>query len=298
MPNCGYFVQNDILFNGRATIQNGQFTATFILPKDLGFSGGVGKILMYAENNQLDATGAFSRISVTGISAGLQNDGVGPEIELSINDDFFLQGAIVNNTPTVIVKLDDPSGINTAASGIGHELTATLRNSQGRESTHVLNEFFTTELDNFKSGEARYTFERLIEDDYELQVRAWDIFNNPSEQIIRFTVTNSDELVIRNVYNYPNPMHTTTSFIIEHNQPAIPMNILVRIFTLSGKPVHVIRENDFITSSPFIRLEWNGRDSDGDRLATGTYLYHVKIQAETPHGQSTKERIEKLVIIN
>lgn len=298
MPNCGYFVQNDILFNGRATVANGQFTATFILPKDLGFSGGLAKILLYAENGEMDATGAFSRISVTGISSGLQNDGVGPEIDLAMNDELFLQGAIVNNRPTVIVKLSDPSGINTAASGIGHELTATLSYPDGTETTTVLNEFLTTELDNFKAGEARYTFDRLEEGDYQMKVRAWDIFNNPSEQNLIFTVTNSDELVLRNVYNYPNPMHSKTQFVFEHNQPLQPLNILIRIFTLSGRPVHHIRYENFTTSSPFIQIEWDGRDQDGDKLATGTYLYHVKIDAETIKGKSSKERIEKLVIIN
>ena len=298
MPDCGYYLQNDILFNGRATVSNGTFSASFILPKDLGFTGGVGKILLYASEEGMDATGAFSRISVTGINGSFQNDGSGPSIELTINDENFIQGAIVNNTPNLIVKVDDSSGINTAASGIGHELTARLKKVGETEKTFVLNEYFTTDLDNFRKGEARYEFESLDDGDYELSVRAWDIFNNPSEQSVQFTVTNSDELVIRNVYNYPNPMHSKTKFVIEHNQPGIPMSVLIRVYTLSGKPVYHISEPDFVTNSPFITIDWDGKDRDGDKLATGTYLYHVRIKVDTPLGKKTKERIEKIVIIN
>ena len=298
MPDCGYYLQNDILFNGRATVLNGTFSASFILPKDLGFTGGVGKILLYASEENTDATGAFSRISVTGINGSFQNDGSGPSIELTVNDENFVQGAIVNNTPNLIVKVDDPSGINTAASGIGHELTARLKKVGETEKTFVLNEYFTTDLDNFRKGEARYEFESLDDGDYELSVRAWDIFNNPSEQSVQFTVTNSDDLVIRNVYNYPNPMHSKTKFVIEHNQPGTPMSVLIRVFTLSGKPVYHISEPDYVTNSPFIMIDWDGKDKDGDKLATGTYLYHVRIKVDTPLGKKTKERIEKIVIIN
>lgn len=298
MPNCVYYAQNDILFNGRAKVSNGQFSAKFILPKDVGFTGGLAKILLYANNEIEDATGAFSRISVTGINSNASNDGIGPEMEVYLNDETFMQGVIVNSTPKLIVKIEDPSGINSAASGVGHEIIAKIKRQGDNEQTIVLNEFFTTEIDNYKKGEIKYDFEELLAGEYELSVRAWDIFNNPSEQSIRFTITNSNELVIKNVYNYPNPFNTKTKFVLEHNQPNNPLSVLIRVFTLTGRPVLQISEPSILTNSPFITIDWDGRDKDGDKLATGTYLYHIRVKAETLAGKQSKEIIEKLVIIN
>lgn len=298
MPNCVYYSQNDILFNGRATVSNGQFSATFILPKDVGFTGGLAKILLYANNENEDATGAFNQITVTGINANASNDGVGPQMEVFMNDETFMQGVIVNSTPKLIVKIEDPSGINSAASGVGHEIIAKIKRQGDTEQTVVLNEFFTTDIDNYKKGEIKYTFNELLAGEYELTVRAWDIFNNPSEQSIRFTVTNSDELVIKNVYNYPNPFNTKTKFVIEHNQPNNPISVSIRIFTLTGRPILQLNEPLILTNSPFITIDWDGRDKDGDKLATGTYLYHLRVKAETLAGKQSKEIIEKLVIIN
>ncbi len=296
-PNCGYFLQNDVLFNGRATVANGQFEVKFMLPRNVGINSGFSQLLLYATDQSVDATGAYSRLQVSGINTSLVNDGAGPEVDVFLNDDSFVRGSIVNQSPVLVVRVSDEVGINTAASGIGQELVATTRNPDGTQSTYVLNEYFETELNDYRSGEARYSLEQLPEGDYSVQVRAWDIFNNPGEQSTDFTVTNSGDLVIRNVYNYPNPMHSKTRFIIEHNQPNTPISFNLRVFTLTGRPVYHVNEPEMISTGSFITYDWDGRDRDGDKLATGTYLYHIRIKADTPEGRKTVERIEKLVII-
>jgi len=54
----------------------------------------------------------------------------------------------------LLARLFDESGINTAGSGIGHEITATLDNDPARLT--VLNDFYTANVDSFQSGNVRY----------------------------------------------------------------------------------------------------------------------------------------------
>lgn len=297
MPNCGYYTQTDVLFSGKTNVVNGVFQQKFILPKNVSINNGFTKILLYANEGDLDGMGAYSKMMVTGVNTSAVNDGVGPELDVYLNDESFVRGSLVNETPTLIVKIADPSGINTAASGVGQEIVAMITSPNGETNNYILNDYFETDLNNYKQGEAHYTIPDLFEGDYSLTVRAWDIFNNPSEQSTDFTVTSTSSLIVRNVYNYPNPMHSKTKFIIEHNQPNTALSVLIRVFTLSGKPVYHYQNPIYVTSSPFITIDWDGTDKDGDKLATGTYLYHVRIKADTPNGQQTVERIEKLVII-
>lgn len=297
LPDCSYDIQNDILFTGRASVVNGEFDARFILPKDISFSSSSGRIELYAKNGINDANGSFNQFRISSINQSAVNDGKGPTIQIYMNDESFLDGGLVNETPKLIVLLDDPSGINAAATGVGHEMVATLENSVGSKETFVLNDYYSAELDDYTKGRAEFTLPLLKNDSYSVKVRAWDIFNNPTEVNLTFQVSESGDLKLRNVFNFPNPMNNSTKFVIEHNQPGNPLHVRIRIYTLSGKPIMQLEEPLLTTLSPYIMIDWDGRDRDGDRLATGTYLYHVKVSAETVNGKQIEEKIEKLVII-
>jgi len=293
-PNCEYDVETDVLFNGRASVQNGMFNASFIVPKDINFSPDNGRILIYSRGAGIDGSGSFNRINFNGINPDAPEDTEGPELDVYLNDQNFVNGNLVGSSPTLIVELSDNSGINTTGIGVGHEIIATIDTQPRR--TIVLNDFFTGNLDDFTSGRIEYPLQNLPEGSYTLTVRAWDVHNNPSEKNIFFDVADSERLLIRNAYNYPNPMNNFTRFVFEHNQPGTLLDIDVRIFTLSGAPVMQLQETQ-ITTNSYAYIEWNGRDRDYDRLANGTYIYVLRVRADTPQGRQTEEKIEKLVII-
>jgi len=298
LKNCRYKVQNDILFNGRASVKNGHFTANFIVPKDISYSGKKGKILLYAQEPSTDASGEFADFTLGGTNPNAASDKKGPKMDVYLNNQTFMDGSLVNNSPKLIVDLKDPSGINTTGTGVGHQLIAKLDSPDKPEKTIVLNDYYTSNLNDFTSGKIVYPFDNLANGDYTLTIRAWDVYNNPSTSEISFKVAQSNQLTIRRVYNFPNPMNNKTRFIIEHNQPGNPMNVNIRIYTLSGRPVAHIERDDIITSSPYVSIDWFGRDDDNDRLATGTYLYTVRVKADTPKGEQSVQKIEKLVIIH
>lgn len=293
-PGCRYSVENDILFNGRVSVTNGTFSSEFIVPRDITFSDQRGRILAYTNSSGLDGSGSVDNIIFNGVNDEAPDDNEGPEIDLYLNDPNFVNGNLVGSSSTLIVDLEDEAGINTTGTGVGHEVIATI-NTRPRE-TIVLNEFYQSNLDDFRKGRIEYPLDDLPQGSYTLTVRAWDVYNNPEEATIHFEVADSQQLEIRNVYNYPNPMSSKTRFVFEHNQPGTMLDISIRIYTLSGLPVMHLQESQ-ITSNSYANIEWNGLDRDYDRLANGTYIYVLRVGADTPEGKQTKEKIEKLVII-
>ncbi|MDZ7805516.1 MAG: type IX secretion system sortase PorU [Gracilimonas sp.] len=294
LDNCNYTVEKDVLFKGKAAVDNGQFTSTFVVPRDISFSDSTGRIVVYAEDERLTANGSFTKLRFNGINENAVNDGRGPQMDIYLNDDRFVNGSLVNDSPNLIIDLEDPSGINTTGTGVGHEIIATI-NTQP-EQTFVLNDFYEGDIDNFTKGRIEYPLDDLPDGSYSLKVRAWDVHNNPSEKEAFFEVASQDQLEIRNVFNYPNPMNNVTRFSFEHNQPGSPLDVSVQIYTLSGRPVQQL-QNQLITNSSYASITWNGRDRDHDRLGNGTYIYVLRVTADTPNGRQRAEKIEKLVII-
>jgi hypothetical protein len=215
-------------------------------------------------------------------------------MQVYLDSPDFVDGAMVGSNPRLIVELSDETGVNATGTGVGHELVAILNTSP--ERTFVLNNFFQTKLDDYRSGRIEFPLDGLTEGEYTLTVRAWDVFNNPTEEVVTFRVADSDDVILSNVFNYPNPMNLHTRFMFEHNQPGNQLDISVRIYTLSGRPVAQIDESRVFPTSQG-SVEWLGFDNDQDRLATGTYLYVLKVTAETSKGRKSKDVIEKLVII-
>ncbi len=292
--NCSFREQNDLLFNGRVSVRNGLYTANFVVPKDISYTKNRGRLLVYGQSGSNDAVGSMSSIVFNGINSAVQNDNRGPEMLVYLDSPDFVDGAMVGSNPKLIVELSDDTGINATGTGVGHELVAILNTTP--EKTFVLNNFFKTNLDDYRSGRIEFPIDGLTEGEYSLTVRAWDVFNNPTDKIITFRVADSEDVMLSNVFNYPNPMNNRTRFMFEHNQPGNQLDISVRIYTLSGRPVAQIDESRVFPTSQG-SVEWFGFDNDNDRLATGTYLYVIKVTAETSKGRRTKDVIEKLVII-
>ena len=291
---CTYEVESDVLFKGKAAVQNGHFSSTFIIPKDISFSDQTGRIVVFAKSDQQTAGGSYTDVIFNGVNSTAVNDGKGPGMDVYLNDETFINGSLSTDSPKLIVELSDSSGINTTGTGVGHEIIATIDTKP--QQTYVLNNFYEGALNDYTKGRIEYPLEQIQQGSYSLKVRAWDVHNNPAEKTIFFDVASQEDLVLDNIYNYPNPMNNYTNFTFEHNQQGNPMDVDIRIYTLSGKPVQLIKES-ILNNSSYASISWNGRDRDNDRLGNGTYIYVLRVTTDTPEGRTSTEKIEKLVII-
>ncbi len=291
---CTYEVENDVLFKGKAAVQNGQFSSTFIIPKDISFSDQTGRVVVFAKSDRETAGGSYTDVIFNGVNSTAVNDGKGPGMDVYLNDETFINGSLSTDSPKLIVELSDSSGINTTGTGVGHEIIATIDTKP--QQTYVLNNFYEGALNDYTKGRIEYPLDQIQQGSYSLKVRAWDVHNNPAEKTIFFDVASQEDLVLDNIYNYPNPMNNYTNFTFEHNQQGNPMDVDIRIYTLSGKPVQLIKES-ILNNSSYASISWNGRDRDNDRLGNGTYIYVLRVTTDTPEGRTSTEKIEKLVII-
>lgn len=287
-----YTIRNRILYKGKASITNGLFNFDFIVPKDISYNYGPGKIIFYGNDATTDANGSYEGVIIGGSSDSIANDTEGPAMKIYMNDDNFAFGGTTDENPRILVYVTDSSGINTIGTGIGHDLTAVLDNQT--VSPIVLNDYYEADKDSYQSGKIMYQLKSLEEGSHKLTVKVWDVYNNSSEDYTEFIVASSEEFILKNILNYPNPFTTKTSFYFEHNQPGTEMDILIQVFTVSGKLVKTIERQ--VTASGYRcgPIEWDGLDDFGSRIGRGVYIYRLKVRTNT--GQSL-EKFEKLVIL-
>lgn len=291
-PPFIFETRNNIIYKGKSSVTGGEFLFTFYVPKDIQYHFDQGKISTFSSGNEGEAKGAFFEFIVGGTSGNTTDDKLGPTIELFMNDENFVFGGTTNENPVLLAHLTDSTGINTVGSGIGHDITAILDGNSN--DPIVLNDFYEAEVDNFQKGSIHYPIGKLEEGNHSLKLKAWDVFNNSSEEYIEFVVAKSAKLALKNVLNYPNPFTSYTFFHFEHNQPNTQVDILIQIFTISGRLVKTIETSSFTPGFKPEPIPWDGMDDYGDKIGRGVYLYRVKIRSE--NGQ-TAEKYEKLVIL-
>ena len=288
---AGFTVQTNSLFKGKATITNGRFSFSFKVPKDILFSYGKGRLSLYAEDGKNDAHGIFNDFIIGGSENNAGNDTKGPVIKAYLNDEKFVNGGIANQSPVLIIKLSDTSGINTTGAGIGHDLVATFDGDNRKY--FILNDFFQGDLDSYNQGVVRFQLPAMEPGSHQIKIKAWDILNNSSEYLLDFTVASEEELTISHVLNYPNPFSTKTWFWFEHNRPSQDLQVSIQIFTISGKLIKMLNQTINTPGNRSCVVEWDGKDEFGDRVGRGVYLYKLRV---TLHGIGKKEKVEKLVI--
>ncbi|HEX2617530.1 MAG TPA: type IX secretion system sortase PorU, partial [Flavobacteriales bacterium] len=287
-----FTLRKGIIYRGRATVSNGVFSFTFVVPKDINYQVGPGRIGVYAESLDQNACGYTNDPLVGGTNPDAASDAAGPRIELYMNDERFVNGGITTEDPLLFAKLSDDNGINTLGNSIGHDLVAVVDGNA--ESGLVLNDVYQADKDTYKSGQVRYRMSDLAEGRHTLDLKAWDVYNNSSQKSVEFVVAPSAELALEHVLNYPNPFTTHTEFYFEHNRPCQTLECQVQVFTVAGRLVKTLNRRldcDGFRSEP---LAWDGLDDFGDRLGRGVYVYRLSIT--TPGGEEA-DKIEKLVIL-
>lgn len=284
----------NILYKGSSTVNSGKFRFTCVIPKDIAYNYGIGKISLYAHTNSDDATG-YKKITVGGTEKNIANDTKGPDIELFIDDYSFVSGGLTDNTPIFLAKIYDENGINTSGSGIGRDMLVIIDKGTNKEKTFVVNKYYKALLNSYTNGELNYQGDYIEAGKHTYTLKVWDSYNNSMEETIEFVIGNSDEFRIEHVYNYPNPFSTNTKFLFNHNNAGDNLQVTITITTISGKVIKTIERNIDAATSLVSDIEWNGRDDYEDKLSKGVYIY--KITVKNSKGEKA-EKTEKLVILN
>ncbi len=284
-------VQGGVIFRGRVSIENGKFATSFTVPKDISYENKSGKVTSYIYNSTIDGIGFTKSITIGGTDSTIIDDKKGPDIEIHFDDISFNNAKLVNPDFALLVNLYDETGLNTTGSGIGHKLEGLINDDE--ENPVDLTNFFIGDLDSGgKSGLINYKFSNQTPGEYKIAIKAWDVFNNFASQESYFTVVDGGGLTVKDVVNYPNPFSYSTTFTFQHNLTK-SINVKIKIYTIAGRLIKEIEEKD--VNERFVKIDWDGKDEDNNKIANGTYLY--KLVVETIDGDYQESILGKLAII-
>ena len=264
------------VFEGLATVTDGLFSSTFVIPKDINLDVDAARISFIAFNQDKTESvgGSSNQFDIGGINTAAASDTQGPTIDVFLENRSFVDGGKVFNSPMLIVDFEDENGINSSG-GLGHDITATLDNNQA--SPYVLNAFYSTVLDDFTKGTLSYPLNNLELGFHTLTLRAWDTHNNPSSKTISFTVVDSSVIQIENVFNSPNPVTNQTTFFVQHNRPRELLDVKISIFTVDGKRIWDSSQEVFSSSYLIDSLTWDATTYSGQKVNKGTYVYTIEL---------------------
>ena len=277
-----YTMYRNVIHKGLASVVNGVFEFEFVVPRDIDYTFGNGRVSCYAisESDEiiLDAHGASEAFVIGGTSDSVVLDDMGPDVSLYINDSLFIEGGITNEDPWLYARVFDESGINTVGNGIGHDLKAVL--DEAYDSPYVLNTYFTADLDTYKSGTVRFPFNDLEDGDHLLEFKVWDVQNNSATAKTSFIVVNSFEVALESVIAYPNPASSEVSFRVSHNQVCNLVEAEVEIYDGSGRKIKVFTKDLVSHGGVADVATWNLIDGSGADVQAGVYVFKIKMTTE------------------
>ena len=290
-PEKFYFWKS-ILFNGKADITNGDFEFEYVMPRDIAYNYGPGRISYYFNNDEIDGNGYYANLIIGGFDEDASEDDQGPLINMFMNDISFKNNDLTDENPVLLAFIEDESGINTTGNGIGHDILAVIDDDPVQ--TYILNDYYEAEVNRYNEGAVNYPFFNLEDGEHSLSLRVWDIYNNSSTAYLDFIVASSEGLVISNLLNYPNPVVDKTYFVFEHNQSNKDMEVEIHVFDMSGRLIKTLNatvKSESYTSEP---IEWDCQTDAGGQISGGFYVYQL---IATSENNQIKYETSKLVFL-
>ena len=196
-----------------------------------------------------------------------------PTIRVTVDGEPRVSGDYIEATPegeTVVIVADivdeveiDPATISIVESDVGTVDPSEYELAVVSDTTSEQSRWY------------RLTYETEVREwSYDIKISATDV--NGQSATFKLHATSGEAILIRDVANHPNPFDDSTNiiYLLNHSRA----DVTIRIFTVAGRLVRVIENapNDV----NYNHVEWDGRDQDGDPVASGIYLYVIDAKAD------------------
>ena len=116
-PVFNYNLWNNALFRGEAKVVRGDFQMEFLLPKNMAYQIGAGKLSTYAKDDgdKRDASGGTMSFKIgESEQIGLTENNP-PAIRLFMGDTTFISGGTISSSSQLVAQISDESGINISS---------------------------------------------------------------------------------------------------------------------------------------------------------------------------------------
>ena len=269
-----YAEYTNLLFQGSASVVDGNFTFTAFIPKDINYELGTGKLTLYAVNNEKnqDASGSFSRFMIGKTKENAQTDTQPPTLEVSIGGNPVKKGQVLPSSSIWKIRVKDNSSITISGIGVGRNFEAVLDGT----TQYVLNNDFQFDQNSYQAGQALLNLKNLSEGEHTMSIKVWDAFNNSTEETFTFRVV-KEKAAVEKVIAFPNPFNEKVSFSVEQNQQDAVLDIVLQIFDNIGRRVYT-RQKQILSEGKSVKgLEWNGTNQAGSPVNSGIYFYQILV---------------------
>ena len=274
-----------LLYAGIAEVKEGHFDFSFIVPKDLPYSGGNGKINLYAYSDAkgsepYEAMGVSHAICVKpGVGEHSVVDTIPPEIrELYLGHPNFSMENPIGSTPLFVATLADASGINLSGTGVGHNMTLVV---DGREDlTFNLNSSYTASEMEAGVGRVLYLLPELPDGDHTATFTVWDVCNNVTVRSFAFRVRAGQAPTVVESRARPGVLTADDPLIVEvyNNAPGVEVDVTIELYDYRGalvalSPQMVARS---VYDTPAL-IRWEPKLQSGGALLPGLYIYRLRM---------------------
>jgi hypothetical protein len=259
-----YYLPGGSIFHGTATVQQGGFEFSFVVPTDASVVGPTGRARGYSMNS-VDGAGIAYPVIIQS-STSPPTDTTGPVVSLR-----FDGGAMYVPSGSVLhITLSDEHGISATGATVNNSILLQIDKSlQPVDLTSA----FMYSPDSYQSGVIDYALPPLTPGPHSALLVCHDNLGNGGSAELDFQIVETGTLALKDVLNYPNPFEDETYVTFELTADAAAT---IKIFTVSGKLVRKLCEG-----CPAQRgnnqYRWDGRDSEGHAVANGVYLYFIEV---------------------
>ena len=282
---------SSIIFSGEVPVVNGEIEVTFMVPKDINYKEGNGRLTYFVINddNTENGHGYNQDFIIGGTDENIDTPSEGPVSRAYINTPNFVNGQVVDNTPIFYAHLWDEYGINTIGTGIGHDIILKLNNDPNQ--TFVINDHYTASLGDYKSGTVKFNLPKLENGEYSLFFRAWSLQNISTTNELNFIVKSDAPAVIEEFTVYPTPATEYVDFYLKYDRPEDIIDIEFSVIDLAGKTLWRSTK-EYLSENATYTSRWDFLSP----RPTGNGIYIAKVVITTSEGAITHKT--KKIIIN
>ncbi|MCG9129935.1 T9SS type A sorting domain-containing protein [Candidatus Poribacteria bacterium] len=214
-------------------------------------------------NQSEDGETISAEVKLPGTFALLSHsDNRPPVLELTVEDQGFVDGDYISDIPTITARIVDANGIDPRPDNI----ILTKNGNRVLQSEYIISTSPTSSnvlLLTYSPDHA------LPAGEYRIRLQALDANGNTAETELNGKVAGG--LEIKNIANFPNPFRpgkgTDFAYYLTENADTVSL----KIYTLTGRLIRNVDTLDADTS--YNEYHFDGLDEDGDPLANGVYIY-------------------------
>jgi len=257
-----YLSMGSLFYRGVAPAVPGFSTNAFVpVDADTGVTARVEFYFLGNDRENLSALYPFN----LGIGSPSSSDTTGPDIELWVDGFRYVAHPTVSGEIVIRAILSDPSGINLLGN-TGRQLALYTD-----DIPQDVSRYFSYYPGSGEAGELSVAIGMLEMGEHLLELRAADGLLNVSTSEIAVTVVSNEGVSFSDVFVFPNPC-TSGHVSINWTQTA-PGTVGISIFTVSGRRIASYRNIE--GSAGYNQFVWDCRDTDGDAVASGTYIFRM-----------------------